>query len=158
MAKGDMSFVFDRNQLVKLDFMMGDFELIDKRQAIMNALRRGSRNMVAGGKRNLASRNKKHKGHLSKSFKTKSSKKLVSVYAGFSRSGENKGNHAHLVDRGTRKRWTKKGKYTGSVSRNSPQKGTKFWTDVVKEQGKKTMNNLMNTINQELIKIINRRK
>ena len=106
----------------------------------------------------LASRNKKKTGNLSKSFKTSSSKKKVVAYAGFSRSGIHKGNHAHLVDRGTVKRWTKKGYYRGSVSKNQPQKGTNFWTDSVMAQGPKAMENLKDTIYNELAKITNRTK
>lgn len=155
---GEFSFTFDKKRLEELQRMLGEISDVDKRQAITNSLRRTTRNMVQGGKRNLASRNKKKTGHLSKSFKTTSSKKKVVAYAGFSRSGENKGNHAHLIDRGTAKRWTKKGYYRGSVSKNTPNKGTKFWTDSVNAQGLKGMNNLNNTIYQELVKITRRRK
>lgn len=155
---GEFSFTFDKKRLEELQRMLGEMSEVDKRQAIMNSLRRTTKNMVQGGKRNLASRNKKKTGHLSKSFKTNSSKKNVVAYAGFSRSGENKGNHAHLIDRGTAKRWTKAGYYRGSVSRNTPNKGTMFWSDSVETQGRKGMDNLNNTIYQELVKITRRRK
>jgi hypothetical protein len=157
MASGNFSFTFNEREYQDLQRILGDIADVDKRQAITNSLRRTTRNMVQGGKRNLASRNKKKTGHLSKSFKTTSSKKKVVAYAGFSRSGENKGNHAHLVDRGTVKRWTKKGYYRGSVSKSSPKTGTKFWTDSVMVQGQKGMQNLNNTIYQELAKITRRR-
>ena len=157
MSSGNMSFTFSEKEYAELQRIMGDISDVDKRQAIIGALRRATRNIVAGGKRNLESRNKKKTGHLSKSFKTTSIKKRVSAYAGFARSGENKGNHAHLVDRGTTKRWTKKGYYRGSVSKDTPNKGSNFWTDSVMAQGPKAMENLKNTIFQELVKIINRR-
>lgn len=157
-----MSFTFSEREFAELQRILGDISEVDKRQAIIGTLRRATRNIVAGGKKNLASRNntnrpKKKGGHLSKSFKTSSSKKKVVAYAGFSRSGANKGNHAHLVDRGTVKRWTKKGRYTGSVSKNQPRKGTNFWTDSVMAQGPKAMENLKNTIYNELAKITSRR-
>lgn len=157
MAKGDMSFTFSERELEELKRMLGEISEVDKRQAIINTLRKSTKNMVAGGRRNLSSRNKKKTGHLSKSFKTSSSKKKVVAYAGFSRSGANKGNHAHLVDRGTTKRWTKKGKYTGSVSKGQPNKGSMFWTDSVRAQGPRAMENLKNTIYNELVKITSRR-
>lgn len=152
-----MSFTFSEREFAMLQKILGDISDVDKRQAIINTLRIATKNIVAGGKRNLASRNKKKTGNLSKSFKTSSSKKKVVAYAGFSRSGANKGNHAHLVDRGTVKRWTKKGRYTGSVSKNQPRKGTNFWTDSVMAQGPKAMENLKNTIYNELAKITSRR-
>ena len=155
---GEFSFTFDKRRLEELQRMLGEMSDVDKRQAITASLRRTTRNMVQGGKRNLASRNKKKTGHRSKSFKTSSTKKMVVAYAGFSRSGENKGNHAHLIDRGTVKRWTKKGYYRGSVSKTSPRTGTKFWTDSVNAQGQKGLQNLSNTIYKELVKITRRRK
>lgn len=152
-----MSFTFSEREFAELQRILGNISEVDKRQAIINTLRLATRDIVAGGKRNLASRNKKKTGNLSKSFKTSSSKKKVVAYAGFSRSGIHKGNHAHLVDRGTVKRWTKKGYYRGSVSKNQPQKGTNFWTDSVMAQGPKAMENLKDTIYNELAKITNRR-
>lgn len=157
MSSGNLSFTFSERDLAELQRIMGDMADVDKREAIVGSLRRSTRNMVAGGKRNLASRNKVRSGNLSGSFKTSSSKKKVVAYAGFSRSGAKKGNHAHLVDRGTGKRWTKKGYYRGSVSKGNPNKGSNFWTDSVMAQGPKAMENLKETIFKELVKITNRR-
>ena len=152
-----MSFTFSEREYAMLQQILGDISDVDKRMAITNTLKRATRNIVLGGKKNLASRNKVKSGNLSKSFKTTSSRKKVVAYAGFSRSGANKGNHAHLVDRGTTKRWTKKGRYTGSVSKGQPNKGTNFWTDSVMAQGPKAMENLKETIFKELAKITSRR-
>ncbi len=152
-----MSFTFSEREFAMLQQILGDISDVDKRMAITNTLKRATRNIVLGGKKNLASRNKVKTGNLSKSFKTTSSRKRVVAYAGFSRSGANKGNHAHLVDRGTTKRWTKKGRYTGSVSKGQPNKGTNFWTDSVMAQGPKAMENLKETIFKELAKITSRR-
>ena len=154
---GEFSFTFSEREYQQLQDILGDISEVDKRQAIVASLRRGTRNIIRSGKGNLASRNKKKTGHLSNSFKSTSSKKKVVAYAGFSRSGENKGNHAHLIDRGTAKRWTKKGYYRGSVSKDAPYKGTRFWTDSVQSQGPKAMDDLMNTIYKELAKITRRR-
>ena len=152
-----MSFTFSEREYAMLQQILGNISDVDKRMAITNTLKRATRNIVLGGKKNLASRNKVKTGNLSKSFKTTSSRKRVVAYAGFSRSGANKGNHAHLVDRGTTKRWTKKGRYTGSVSKGQPNKGTNFWTDSVMAQGPKAMENLKETIFKELAKITSRR-
>lgn len=157
MSSGNMTFTFSEREYAELQKILGDISDVDKRQAIVATLKRATRNMVAGGKSNLNSRNKKKSGNLSKSFKTSSSRKKVIAYAGFSRTGTHKGNHAHLVDRGTVKRWTKKGYYRGSVSKGTPNKGSNFWTDSVMAQGPKAMVNLRETIFQELVKITNRR-
>ena len=100
----NFSFTFNESEYQQLQDILGSISEVDKRQAIIGALRRATRNIVAGGKRNLATRNKVKSGNLSGSFKTTSSKKNVVAYAGFARSGSKKGNHAHLVDRGTTKR------------------------------------------------------
>ena len=157
MSSGNMSFTFSEREYAELQKILGDISDVDKRQAIVATLKRATRNIVAGGKSNLNSRNKKKSGNLSKSFKTSSSKKRVVAYAGFSRTGAHKGNHAHLVDRGTGQRWTKKGYYRGSVSKSAPNKGSNFWTDSVMAQGPKAMANLKETIFKELVKITNRR-
>jgi hypothetical protein len=157
MAKGGMSFTFSEKDYVELQRMLEGIANVDQKQAIINSLKRSTRNMIIGGKANLTSRNKVKKGNLSKSFRASSSKKKVVAYAGFNRSGAHKGNHAHLVDRGTDKRWTKKGAYRGSISKGTPNKGSMFWTDSVMAQGPKAMENLKNTIYQELEKITRRR-
>lgn len=157
MSSSNFSFTFSEREFQELQRILGDISEVDKSQAIIRTLRKSVQNIVLGGKKNLAARNKKKTGNLSKSFKTTSSKKKVVAYAGFARSGQNKGNHAHLVDRGTVKRWTKKGYYRGSVSKSSPKKGTKFWTDSVANQGPKAMENLKDTILNELVKITSRR-
>ena len=157
MSSGNMSFTFSEREYAELQKILGYISDVDKRQAIVATLKRATRNIVSGGKSNLNSRNKKKSGNLSKSFKTSSSKKRVVAYAGFSRTGAHKGNHAHLVDRGTGKRWTKKGYYRGSVSKSAPNKGSNFWTDSVMAQGPKAMANLKETIFKELVKITNRR-
>lgn len=152
-----MSFTFSEREYAELQKIMTSIADVDQRGAIIGSLKRATRNIVIGGKSNLASRNKVKKGNLSKSFRTSSSKKKVVAYAGFNRSGANKGNHAHLIDRGTNKRWTKKGAYRGSISKSSPNKGSMFWTDSVNAQGPKAMDNLQNTIFKELEKITRRR-
>ena len=157
MSKGNMSFTFSEKEYAELQKIMTGIANVDQREAIIGSLRRATRNIVIGGKTNLASRNKVKTGNLSKSFRTSSSKKKVVAYAGFNRSGANKGNHAHLLDRGTDKRWTKKGAYRGSISKTTPNKGSMFWTDSVMAQGPKAMENLKNTIHQELVKITRRR-
>lgn len=98
--------------------------------------------IIAQGRANLAARNKVRKGNLITSFKKKYKKRTSSIYAGFTK----KGNSAHLVDRGTKERWTSKGYYRGSVSKGQPKKGSMFWTDAVRAKGTEALNRLSTTI------------
>lgn len=107
--------------------------------------------MKSAGQANLAARNKVQTGDLRKSFTIKVTrrKKIGRNYAltGFKRP---KGAHAHLIDRGTKKRWTSKGYYRGSVSRGRPQTGSLFFTDAVQTEGPRALNNLVSVIQSEL--------
>ena len=113
---------------------------VDQAAAIQYALKQGMQVIVNAGKSNLSSRNNVVSGNLKRSFSIKANKKKAYSLGGFRRSSRKEdisgGNHAHLVDRGTAKRWRiKDGKYTGSVSRGNPYHGTLFWTDAVESQG-----------------------
>lgn len=125
---------------------------VEQGRAVTNALNQGIQVIIGAGKTNLANRNGVKTGNLKKSFTKKTSRKKnnPAAYAGFKRSTRyNKiggGNHSYLVDRGTVKRWTRKGAYRGSVSKNNPQTGTMFWTDAVQENGPKAMSKLMDAI------------
>ena len=117
---------------------------VEKRPAIKSALTAGIKVIMDTGKTNLKNRNGVKTGNLKKSFTRKVAAKKLAAYAGFKRSAPGKrvqgANHSYLVDRGTSKRWTKRGYYRGSA------KGTKFWTDAVQSQGHVAMNKLMDAI------------
>ena len=133
---------------------------VDQSKAIQYALNQGMRVIVNAGKMNLSSRNNVVSGNLKKSFSLRVNKKKSYALGGFRRSAPRKGieggNHAHLVDRGTVKRYTKKGYYRGSVSRGRPQTGTMFWTDAVNSQGPAALNKLMDAVYDALYEIMRR--
>lgn len=159
MAKnGDFTFELDEKDYQALQRMLTGVSNVDQRKAILQALKQGARAIARVGKKNLKSKNKKKTGNLLGSINTKAIRKIVSAYAGFKRSGVKKGNHAHLVDRGTAKRWTKKGAYRGSVSRVSPYTGTKFWTTAVQTEAPEAMRRVTDIIYDELSKITSRKK
>ena len=149
----------DYARLVKTLDAAGD---LDTRPAIQRSLRDGANSMKTAGKANLSSRNNSVTGNLKRSFtiKVTKRKKIGSNYAlsGFKRSTRyNKidgGNHAYLVDSGTRKRWTTQGYYRGSVSKGRPQIGTRFWRDAVQSEGPRALNNLVYVIEGELKKLM----
>lgn len=159
MAKGSGEFTFTLNEkdYQNLQMILSDMSNVDKRKAIMGALLQGAKAIARVGKSNLKSSNKKKTGNLLGSITSKAIRKLVSSYAGFKKSGVKRGNHAHLVDRGTAKRWTKKGAYRGSVSKSAPYTGTKFWTTAVKQEGPMAMRRVTDVIYDELLKISKRK-
>lgn len=157
MAK-DFTFELDEKDYQALQRMLTGVGDVDKRKAILASLLQGAKTIAKAGKSNLRSSNKKKTGNLLGSINTKAIRKIVSAYAGFRRSGTRKGNHAHLVDRGTAKRWTKKGYYRGSVSKSAPYTGTKFWTTAVQSQGPVAIKRVTDVIYDELHKITSRKK
>lgn len=126
---------------------------VDQHKIIQTALRTGMQEILDAGKANLASRNKTKTGNLKKSFGIRVNKKKGYALGGHKRPA---GAHSYLIDRGTKKRWTKDGAYRGSISKGNPQHGTMYWTDAVKSNGTKAMNTLMNAIYQSLNDITRR--
>lgn len=157
MAK-EFTFELDEKDYQTLQRMLTGVGSVDQRKAILASLLQGAKAIAKAGKSNLKSKNKKKTGNLLGSINTKAIRKIVSAYAGFKRSGARKGNHAHLVDRGTAKRWTKKGYYRGSVSKTAPYTGSMFWTTAVQSQGPMAIKKVTDVIYDELHKITSRKK
>ena len=96
------------------------------------------------------------KGNLKNSFKRVYKKSQGKVYAGFSRPS---GAAAHLVDRGTVKRWTKKGYYRGYISKTKGMnRGSSFWTDAVEDKGPEGLEKLYNSIRETINNNISKKK
>lgn len=157
MAKGGMTLILDKESYEDLKRKFQMLEEVDKTAAVAKGLQEGAKPIVAEGRANLASRNKKGKKakstHLANSFATSLRRKDGSIRIGFKRPG---GAAAHLVDKGTAERYTKKGYYRGSVSKGNPYHGSRFWTDAVMSKGQEALQILADVINQEIIKIVNK--
>lgn len=157
MAKGEMTIEMDKVSYQKFMNIVKQLDKADQTTAIRTALQQGIQVIINQGKANLNTRNGVKTGNLKRSF-TKSVKAKKSVaYAGFRRSAPGKriqgANHSYLVDRGTGKRYTRKGAYRGTVSKGMPNSGSMFWTDAVQSQGPVAMNRLMDAIYRTLDKI-----
>jgi len=154
MAKGDLTIQLDKVSYQKFMNIVNSMERVDQGPAIKTALSQAITVIVEAGKANLKARNKVKTGNLKKSFTKTVKAKKAAAYAGFRRSSPGKriqgANHSYLVDRGTVKRYTSKGYYRGSVSKNTPNSGSKFWTDAVEAQGPAAMNRLMDAIYRTL--------
>lgn len=153
MANGDLTIELDKKDYERMQKMLSQLSEVDKKATIQRALSAGAKLMQAAGKSNLAQRNKVHTGNLKKSFGLRVMKKKAYALAGFKRPG---GAHVHLIDHGTAKRWTSRGYYRGSVSKGSPNTGSRFWSDAVKTQGPAAMNKVMDAIYRSLDEITRR--
>lgn len=153
MARGDLTITLDKAQADKLQQILTDLSEVDKSTVVANALEKGMKVITDAGRRNLQQRNKQKTGNLIGSIGIVVLKKSQRSYGGFRRP---KGAHAHLVDRGTAKRYTKKGYYRGSVSKGQPNKGSLFFTDAVQQNGEAAINKLMDAIASEMNKVASR--
>lgn len=153
MAKGDLTFEMDKADYERMQRWLSQMSEADQKSIIQNALKIGARSLQNAGKSNLAARNQSITGKLKKSFGVRVVKKKAYALAGFMRPG---GAAAHLIDRGTNKRWTAKGYYRGSISKSTPNKGSMFWTDAVNTQGPEALNRIMDAIYQSLEEITRR--
>ena len=158
MNNGKFGFRFLVDDVSKEEFnhIMENFKTVDKDEEIVRTLLQGKRELEATGKSLLVKRERfkysgsvpgYRTGHLYNSLtgNTTYTKNSISLYAGFKR-GKGGGNHAHLIDRGTVLRYTRKGHYRGSVSAGHPNFGNMFWTVTVRRLGPKIQNNLSNAI------------
>lgn len=164
MTSGNFTFTLNKKDVECLKQIVREVGEVDGNKAVMNSLSRGMSLITRQGKTNLSASNKTKTGNLKRSIRKKQVKKWKSVYGGF-RKGKDGGNHAHLVDRGTDKRFTlndytdklgrfyRKGQKRGSVSKDNPNTGTLFWTRAVESKGPQAMEKTMNVIYKELDKI-----
>lgn len=153
----DFSLVLDEKDYQKVMDKLAGLTEVEQQQVIATALKEGATLLNQVGKQQLVAtilHPETSKGRLLKSMQVKVMKakkdKGPVGYAGFKRStkktaGEGLGgNAAHLVDRGTVDRYTKKGYYRGKV------KGSLFWTSTVESQGDKALEILMEGIDKAL--------
>lgn len=114
---------------------------VDRNKAIRGGMIQGAKVFTRLGRKNLRARNDEHTGNLLQSMRWKSARNSLAVYAGFERSYKFQalkgvGNHAHLVDRGTKIRKTKKGYNRGIMP------ASYFWTDTRNEGGGEAMRSI----------------
>lgn len=149
----NLTIELSKSDVIAVNRWLDKMDKVDQSNTVQSALREGAKIIMDAGKANLATRNKTKTGNLKRSFRMKVVKKKAYALSGFKRPG---GNHSYLIDRGTDKRYTKKGYYRGSVSKGSPNKGSMFWTDAVQANGGKAVDRLMSAIYEALTKINNR--
>lgn len=144
---GQQTLTLDRQSYIDVMSKLSQLGELEKQGIIQYGLKEGVTILAAEGKRNLIQRNNIRKGNLVKSIGVQVRKKDMKSYAGFTHP---KGNAAHLVDRGTKARYTKKGFYRGSV------KGSEFWSDAFDAKKEEAQNILIESIQKSIKRITNR--
>lgn len=127
---------------------LNDFE---KDKAVRSGLRAAVNIFRVKGRANLRARllhHGKQTNHLMNSFTTRVKRNKLGALSGFDRPG---GNHAHLVDRGTKRRYTKSGADRGVMPAN------RFWDDAQKTEESKAMQVVCQGV-QKAVQRINERR
>ncbi len=122
---------------------------ISQHKTVDAALKKGAQYIVAKGRLKLRQRMKNRKGvsgNLLKSFSYRIKKHKFGALIGFKETGK----HAHLVSQGTRKRYTRKGRYRGFVLGNA------FWEDTREKETPRAMVLILNQIKASITNIKNR--
>lgn len=150
MAKGDLTIVLDKKDYERVQATLSNMSEVDQKATVQTALKEGMNTIIKAAKSNLSQRNKVRTGNLRGSFGTRIYKKKAYSIGGHRRP---KGAAAHLVNYGTKKRWTKKGAYRGSVSKGAPNKGSEYFSDAVQSQSQNAMQTVLDAVQRELEKM-----
>lgn len=132
-------------------YLVDQLETFEKDKAIKSGLRSAVNVFRVKGRSNLRSRLLRHgkqTNHLMKSFTARVKRNKLGALSGFDRPG---GNHSHLVDAGTKMRYTKNGRKRGIM------KGNKFWSDAAASEEGKAMDALYKGVGRAVQRINNRR-
>lgn len=155
---GDFSATVDNHDYVKIMNMLSNLSHLEREAVIAKGIQEGLKVVVEQGKSNLMSSgihlNNMYTGkragkttHLIKSFKIVTKKRDLRGYGGFKRPD---GCAAHIIDRGTKIRSTKKGANRGMVN------GNYFWTNAVKDKSGKAQQELMDSVIKSVENIMKR--
>lgn len=125
-----MAFVPDIEVQQVIDYLTQAASELDRNKAVKKGLVDATKIFIARGRMNLQTRLKGYgKGGLLRSMQSAFAKRSATAYAGFKHSDykvinpHEFGNHAHLVDLGTERRYTKAKKHRGKMPPNL------FWHD-----------------------------
>lgn len=148
MADNNFTATLDPKDYMRVMNTLSELSTLEREGIIAKAISEGLSIIVKEGKRNLSSSSTKVRtGNLSHSFKTLTNKKELKGYGGFKRP---QGAHAHLIDRGTVVRQTRKGANRGKVT------GTLFWTKAVERNKDRAQKELMESVKKSIENIMKR--
>lgn len=133
-----------------IQYLVDNLEDFEKDKAIKSGLRSAVNVFRVKGRANLRSRllyHGKQTNHLMNSFTNRVKRNKLGALAGFDRPG---GNHAHLVDAGTKVRTTKGGANRGIMPAN------RFWSDAKVSEENRAMSALYQGVQKAVQRINNR--
>lgn len=139
-----------------IEFLVRNLRDFEKDKAIRVGLREAGNIFKSGGHKRLKSRMKSGdkgvSGNLLKSFNVRLKRRKLGMLVGFNQ-GKVGGSHAHLVDKGTVKRFwkTKSRKSVGQVI------GNHFWYDTRSEDNPRAIDKLYTGIEEAVARITQRR-
>lgn len=142
-----MQIAFDPATLKRVMHQLSALEDVDKAKAIQVGLTKGVDYINRFVKRATKTQFKVRKGNLSTSVMRKYIKKRVAAYGAFSRP---KGAVAHLLNSGTKERYTRSGAYRGRIV------PTYFKTNIVETKGNAAMRIAADAISNEIYRILSR--
>lgn len=153
----DFKFTVSETEYQALIRKMEELADVDKKPVLRKAYKSGGQILITAGKSSFLEKNKKKTGNLYRSFTSKMKKKNSGILIGF-RRGKGLGNHAHLIDKGTTHRFTKKGYYRGKIddTTNGKTGKTYFWSNVVQMKGEDAMDRIINAVYDAIEEIKNR--
>lgn len=140
----------------EVEYLVRNLQDFEKDKALKGGLQSAGKVFMTGGKsrlrRNMKSGSRGVTGNLLRSFQVKVKRNKPGVLIGF-KQGKEGGSHAHLVDKGTDRRYwkTRKRKYVGRVIANH------FWSDTEAQDYPKAMDNLYIGIEKAVNRISSRR-
>lgn len=146
--------LIDREAIVYLVDQLEDFE---KDKAIRGGLRAAVNVFRLKGRSNLRSRLLHHgrqTNHLMNSFTTRVKRNRLGALSGFDRPG---GNHSHLVDGGTKRRYTNGKKSVRAGIYRGIMPSNRFWSDAKSSEEGKAINALRAGVEKAVERINNRR-
>lgn len=148
--------IIDRDNVIKKLESLTVEPFNEKNKIVQEGLRKSSRILLKVARINLKSRNKSKTGNLYRSMTYKLKRRKLGAIVGFKRGDLSMGggNHAHLIDRGTKSRsYFKNGKSksTGQV------KGSNFFTDAEFATESKVYDTLYTTINDAINELMTRK-
>ena len=139
------ALVLDDDLHSAIEYLTAELNKIERNRAVRKGLIDAAKIFQARGKINLAAMTTPRTGNLRGSFKTNYNPRYwAAAYAGFWRP---EGNHAHLVDLGTKQRFTKKGYNRGKMP------ATYFWTDARISEERLATNAIMDGVAEAVARI-----
>lgn len=148
--------------------LVEDLEAFEKDKALKSGIRAGLGVIIRRGKSNLNARTiGTGRGDLVGAFSTRIKRFKIGGLSGFRRSNkhvqyEKAGNHAHLVDQGTKERsyMNANGKRyrTGKILGKSSRFELGFWTDAIASEETKAIDKVHEGVEKAVQRIKNRRQ